>query len=146
MPLLIFLALLAGALFPLQVGVNTHLQGWLGHPLLVGLVSFMVGTLGLGVAVAVYRVPLPAATTLGQAPWWGWLGGLLGAIYITMSVVLAPRLGATTLLAAIVAGQMLASLMLDHFGAVGLPEHPASAGRLLGAALVVVGVLVIHRS
>ena len=69
----------------------------------------------------------------------------MGAVYIAAVVVLAPRLGAGTIFAAVVGGQMLASLIVDHFGWVGFPEHPISALRLLGAALVMLGVALIQR-
>jgi transporter family-2 protein len=91
------------------------------------------------------RIPVPLAEAWTQSAWWQWSGGLLGAIYIAAVVVLAPRLGAGTLIAALVGGQMIASLAVDHFGWVGFPEHPVSGLRLLGAVLVMLGVALIHR-
>jgi transporter family-2 protein len=80
-----------------------------------------------------------------ETPSWYWVGGLLGALYIAAAVVLAPRLGATTMIASVVAGQMLASLVLDHFGWVGFAEHHATPSRLAGVILVVAGVLLVRR-
>jgi transporter family-2 protein len=91
------------------------------------------------------RTPLPSGAALGASSWWHWTGGLLGALYIAAAVVLAPRLGAATLTAAIVAGQMIASIALDHFGLVGYPVHPLSWSRVLGAALIMAGVFLIQR-
>jgi transporter family-2 protein len=88
---------------------------------------------------------VPLAEAWSHSAWWQWTGGLLGAIYIVTVVVLAPRLGAGTLIAAVVGGQMAASLVLDHYGLVGFPEHPISGLRLLGAALVMLGVALIQR-
>ena len=142
---LLLLAVLIGALLPLQTGVNAELRSSLGHPIATALVSFGVGTVGLLAAILWLRVPVPLAAAWSQTAWWQWTGGLMGAIYIAAVVVLAPRLGAGTLIAAIVGGQMVASLLLDHFGWVGFPEHPVSALRLLGAALVIFGVALIQR-
>ena len=86
----------------------------------------------------------PGAERLGDAPWWVWLGGLLGAFYVLGSVVSAPRLGAATLVAVILAGQAVASLAVDHFGWVGFEENPVTPGRLLGVLLVAVGVALVR--
>jgi transporter family-2 protein len=74
----------------------------------------------------------------------GWLGGILGGFYVTAAAVTAPHLGAVTLIAFVVAGQSVASLVVDHFGWVGFEEHHLSAGRLAGMALVVVGVVLVR--
>jgi transporter family-2 protein len=87
---------------------------------------------------------LPSLSRLGHAPWWIWLGGALGAFYVVGSVVAAPRLGAATVIAVIVAGQSLASIVVDHFGWVGFEPKPVSAGRLAGMALVGTGVVLVR--
>ena len=142
---LLLLAVLIGCLLPLQTGVNAELRNSLGNPIATALVSFGVGTAALLVAILWLRIPVPLAEAWSQTAWWQWTGGLMGAIYIAAVVVLAPRLGAGTLIAAIVGGQMAASLMVDHFGYLGFPEHPISGLRLLGAALVMLGVALIQR-
>lgn len=145
MMLFLLLAVLAGALLPVQTGVNVQLRGLFGHPLGAALVSFVVGTLGLVAVVAALRVPLPLGPAWSRGAWWHWSGGLLGAAYILGTIVLAPRLGAATLIAALVAGQMAASLIVDHYGWVGFAEHPISPLRLAGAALIVMGVMLVRR-
>ena len=142
---LLLLAILIGTLLPLQTGVNAELRTFLGHPVATALVSFGVGAVGLLILVLCLRLPVPVAAAWSQTAWWQWSGGLLGAIYITAAVVLGPRLGAGTLIAAIVSGQMITSLLLDHFGWVSFPEHPITGLRLLGATLVIVGVALIQR-
>ena len=139
------LALFAGLLLPLQAGINSGLRVSLGHPLLATFASFLVGTVGLALVLVGARVPLPQPTTLANSTWWEWAGGLLGAVYILVSIVVAPRLGAATMIATIVAGQMLASLLLDHFGLVGYVPHAVNGWRLLGALLVVGGAILIQR-
>ena len=145
MMLFLLLAVLAGAMLPVQTGVNVQLRGLLGQPLATALVSFLVGTLGLAAVVALLRVPVPVGAAWGRSAWWHWSGGLLGAAYIAVTVVLAPRLGAAALIAALVAGQMTASLIVDHYGWVGFAEHAVTPLRLAGAALIVVGVVLVRR-
>jgi transporter family-2 protein len=141
----LLLALLAGAMLSVQTGVNVQLRAALGEPLAAALASFMVGTLGLGALVLLLRVPVPIATGWQRSEWWDWIGGLLGACYIVLAIVIAPRLGAATFIAVVVAGQMLSSLVLDHYGWVGFAEHPVNPLRLLGAALIVGGVVLVQR-
>jgi transporter family-2 protein len=141
----LLLALLAGAMLPVQTGVNVQLRGLIGHPITAALVSFLVGSVGLAVAAVAARAPLTLGGAWARSEWWHWSGGLLGAVYIVGTIVLAPRLGAATLVAALVAGQMIMSLVIDQYGWVGFAEHPISPLRLLGAALVVGGVVLVHR-
>lgn len=145
MIVVLLLALLAGALLPVQTGVNLQLRGLLGLPLAAALISFAVGTIGLALLVGALGVPVPLAAAWTRGAWWHWVGGLLGAAYVVAAIVLAPRLGAATLVAALVAGQMVTSLVLDHYGWVGFAVHPASPFRVLGAMLVVGGVILVQR-
>ena len=92
----------------------------------------------------IQRKPLPSLSKLGGAPWWVWIGGLLGAFYVAGSIFAAPKLGAVTLIAAVVAGQSVASLLIDQFGWVGFKEHHISPGRVAGMALVASGVALVR--
>lgn len=142
---LLLIAALVGVVLPVQSGVNAQLRIGIGHPLIAAFISFAVGTVALfGLNVAV-RVPLPAAGAVTRIPWWQWTGGLLGAGYIFLAIYLAPRIGAASLVASIVAGQMVTSLVLDHFGWVGYPQQPLTPVRVIGAVLVIGGVLLIQR-
>ena len=140
----VLFAALVGFVLPLQAGINSQLRTHVGHPLWAAVVSFSVGTLVLATVLAVTRVGWPAAGWVGRVPWWQWTGGLLGAMFVTSAVVLAPRLGAATLVAAVVAGQMVGLLVIDHYGIVGYPQHAMSVARVLGVALVVAGVALIQ--
>jgi transporter family-2 protein len=137
-------AFAAGVVLPFQAGINAELADWLGSPVRAAFVSFLVGTLLLLVAAALVFKPLPSWSRLGMAPWWVWLGGALGAFYVAGSIVTAPKLGAVTLIALVVAGQTLASLVVDHFGWVGFERQHVSAGRLAGMALVGAGVVLVR--
>ena len=137
-------AIAAGAMLPVQFGINAQLASWVGSPLRATLVSFVVGAAVLVVATLIFARGLPAPDRLGGAPWWVWVGGVLGALYVLGSVVTAPKLGAAALFAFILAGQALASLAVDHFGWVGFDEDPITPGRLLGMALVAAGVAAVR--
>lgn len=138
-------AIVAGALIPVQSGVNMQLAKVLGHPLWGALASFCVGTLSLAIYATVTGAKWPTPAQLTQAPYWMWIGGMFGAFFVATAVFVSPRLGATTTVALFVAGQMLMSLLLDHNGAAGFPLHPLNTWRILGAALVVGGVVLIQR-
>ncbi|MCS7013665.1 MAG: DMT family transporter [Chloroherpetonaceae bacterium] len=141
----LLLAICAGAVLPVQVGMNTTLRQHLGSPILASLTSFSVGTICLLVYAVVGRLPIPSVHTISAAPLWSWFGGTIGALYVTLAIVLAPRLGATTLIAATIAGQMLASMLIDHFGWLNFAERPISIERIIGIILLFVGVILIQR-
>lgn len=143
--LLVVVALGIGVFLPLQAGINAELRLWVGHPLQAALVSFAVGTLALIILNVGFRIPFGGDRALVGAPWWVWLGGLLGATYVSMTVVLAPRLGAAAMIGAVMTGQLIGSLILDHYGAVGYPVRPLSLERVGGAVLLLLGVLLIRR-
>ena len=141
----LLLAILTGVVLPVQAGVNHQLRLVLGHPVLAAGVSFAVGTVCLALYVITTRIPLPPMAGLGAAPWWIWSGGALGAFFVASTIFLVPKLGATTMLALVLAGQMLTSLLLDHFGAFAFPVHPISLPRVLGVFMVAAGVVLIQK-
>src|SRR3954469_8575429 len=104
--LLVPFAIAAGCLIPVQFGVNAQLRTYTGGPIAAAAISFLVGSAILLVALAVSREKV-STDRLGSAPWWVWGGGLLGAMYVFASIVVAPRLGAGTTISLVVAGQML---------------------------------------
>jgi transporter family-2 protein len=141
--LLVFLALLVGAGLPVQAGVNTAMARHAGRPEWAALVNFGVGLVGLAAWLVATRAAMPAG--IGKAPLWAWSGGLLGAFYVSAVVLLVPRLGVAVTLGLTVAGQMVAALVLDQAGAMGLASRPITGARVLGAALLVLAVVLIRR-
>src|SRR5262249_23383134 len=120
--LYVTIAVAMGGFLAVQVAVNGRLRLRAGDPAHAALISTSISTLSLLLySVAVVRKPWPDSTQLTSAPWWIWTGGLLGAVYVATSLVLLSRLGGAILFASIVVGQMLATLVLDHFGLFGLP-------------------------
>ena len=144
LPAFLLLALAAGAMLPLQAGINAQLAAHLGSPLRAALISFGVGTLVLLAVVLLFARDCPGSDRIAAAPWWAWIGGALGAFYVGGSIAAAPRLGAVTLIGAVLAGQALASVVIDHFGMVGFEEHPTSFGRVAGLALIALGVVLVR--
>jgi bacterial/archaeal transporter family-2 protein len=144
--LYLLLAAAAGAMLPVQAGVNAQLARFVGGPVRASFVSFLVGTIALlllSIALIASK-PLPSGSKLGGAPWWVWVGGLLGAFYVVGVIASAPRLGAVALIAAVIAGQTACSVLADQFGWVGFREHSATPGRLAGLALVFAGVALVR--
>jgi transporter family-2 protein len=139
------LAVGAGVSFVFQQAVNANLRGELGSIWWAGFVSYLGGTLVMLVVALALREPwFSTREVLQRTHLISWSGGIFGAIYIAVSILLIPRLGAAMVIALIVAGQMLGSLVFDHFGLLGVPMHPASLPRLLGAALLVGGVVLLR--
>jgi transporter family-2 protein len=141
----VVLAFVAGMALTVQVGINSTLRRGLGNPGMATLVSFLVGTMGLALFLLFTRTSLPTKLAIASVPPWAWFGGLVGAFYVATTVIAGPKLGSATLLALVVLGQLLASLVIDHYGWIGFPEHPISTTRILGAILLFSGVLLIVR-
>ncbi len=141
----IILALAAGIMMPVQAGVNAILGSHLKTPFLAAFVSFSVGTVALAALCLLLRVPLPGPGLVSKLPLWLWTGGLMGAFFVTTTIILAPKLGAVVLLGTLIAAQMTASLILDHFGLIGYPVQQVSMWRILGVAFLVAGVILVQK-
>lgn len=142
----VVIGLVSGVVLPLQAAVNAQLRHVLGSSVLAALVSFVVGTLVLGLYAGLTRVTLVDVRTALLAPWWVWLGGLLGALYVVTAILVTPRLGAAALVAVTVTGQLVAALIMDHWGWLGLPLQPLNGARILGALLLMGGVVLMTRT
>ena len=133
-------AFLCGAVVPLQAAVNAVLRTHLPSAMQSALISFAVGTIALLLYCIADRAPWPTASSLAQVPWWGWTGGIVGVYFVFSSLVVVPKLGAAVTLGIIVAGQMIASLLMDHYGMLGLTQQPITLWRAFGVLLVIAGV------
>lgn len=141
--LYLLMALVAGAATSLQVPVNATLRTHLAHPLQATLVSFTVGTLLSLICCLALGSPLPSAAVLTRIPWWGWCGGILGTLYVGSSIVLSPKIGVAAMLSMVIAGQMLMSLIIDHYGLAQAPVYSLTPQRVVGAVLVALGATVM---
>ena len=140
-----FLGIASGFGLTLQIGMNSKLRTVLQNANTAALISFLVGTVGLIALLVVTRTPMPARDTLASVPVWAWFGGLMGAFYVAISTVVASQLGTASLLGLALSGQLAMALVVDHFGWMGLPEHPITLTRLAGVALLGVGAWLIAR-
>ena len=141
---LYLLALSGGVSITTQQVLNGSLRTALGSPAGAGLISYAGGLITMVVAVVALGERVPSWKTVVDVPWYAWSGGMFGAAFILLAILLLPSLGAATLFALVVAGQVLAAVTLDHFGAFGLTPHPIGAARLAGAVLLIAGVVLIR--
>jgi bacterial/archaeal transporter family-2 protein len=140
-------ALAGGAVLPLQGAVNAQLQADLDAPVTAGAWSFVVAAAAMLAVLAVAAArdaPPPRVDRLGRVPWWGWLGGLCGVTYVTSVFLLIPEIGVAPTMTLTVAGQQLASLLVDRYGLLRLPRRPIPRARLTGVALLLAGVALIQ--
>ena len=134
----------AGVALALQAAANGQFRARLGdNPLWATFFSVCGTILFASAAMLVIRPAAPEMSAVRSTVWWHWVGGPLGTVVVLSGALLAPRLGAANYAALVVGGQLCAALVLDHYAAMGLPEHTISAGRALGALLIVCGVLCI---
>ena len=140
----VIIGLVAGCLLGTQPSVNGQLGRSLEHPLQASLISFASGTTILLILCFLGGVFPPVfLTSPRELPWWIWFGGAIGVILVTSSLILVPKVGSLPWFAAIMTGQTVSAILLDHFGLLGNPRTEASPLRLIGAGLLIAGVLVI---
>ena len=143
LPMLLVLA--AGGMISLQAPTNAILARAGGSPVIAALISFAVGTLTL-LLVWLATGPRPRVSAFAGLPPYAWFGGAYGALYVAVAAYAAPKIGLASLITIGIAGQIATALLLDHFGALGLPRDPLSLGRIAGAFLVIAGVVLVRRS
>lgn len=141
----ILLAILGGAVMPIQAGINRELGNHLGSPLLATLNNFIGGTIALLFVCIAARVGIPDRAVIASAPWWSWLGGLCGATFVLTSTIAVSRIGSAGLVAGLLAGQLICSLIIDQTGAINHAVRAITPMRLLGVALLIGGVVLIQR-
>jgi bacterial/archaeal transporter family-2 protein len=134
----------AGCLVGMQAPINARLGRTVGS-VQAATVSFTVGTLVLLIALTVVSGSFGNLAHIGRAPWWALLGGLCGAIFVTIAIVTVRTLGASGLSAAAITGQLAVSVVIDRFGLLGIARQPIGASRIAGLALLVAGVVLVVR-
>lgn len=143
LPLAAVLAALAGACIAMQASANGKFRENLQSPAWAAFFSICGTILTAGLAMLVLRPALPGRETLANTQWWNWVGGPLGALIVLAGATLVRELGGAMFIALVVGGQLLCSLLLDHFGLMGLIQKEITVGRVVGAVLVVAGVVCI---
>ncbi|MFT0518577.1 DMT family transporter [Pseudomonas faucium] len=142
LPLL--MALFAGAVLPFQAAANATVGRALGHWLWGAFTSLTVSSLVVIAALLILREPMPDLGKALQGPWWLWIGGVLGAFYVAAAAALIPRLGTAGFLVLVVAGQIITSVVVDHFGLMGVPSKPINLARVAGVVLILAGVFLVQ--
>ena len=144
----IALAVLAGGMLPVQGVVNSQLGRVLDNVVLATLISFVVGSLAL-LLVFLFRnnwVDGSGLQRLPEVPPVLYVGGVLGAFYVTLVAILIPKIGVANTMIAIILGQVLLSLLLDHFGFLGIEVREINWLRILGASLVLSGLVLVVKN
>ena len=143
--LAIVAVVLAGGATAMQAPTNARLMTAVGSPVNAAFVSFAIGTAVLGL-LALMMQSRPDLTAARALPWYAWIGGIYGVIFVVAATWAVPRMGVATTVTLMVAGQLIVSLVLDHFGAFGVPKQPINLGRIAGIGLVIAGVILARRS
>lgn len=144
--LLTGIALLLGGLIPIQSSFNTFLAQQLKSPLQAAFINFAGGIIVLTILLfLVFRVSLPAMADLKQIPWYYYIGGAIGVSFVTMVVMLTPKIGITNVLAGALVGQLIVSAIMDHFGLLNLNVHPISWQRVLGICFLIFGIVLTQK-
>ena len=141
----ILLVFIAGGMVAIQAPTNAMLAKAGGSAVLAALISFTVGTLALFI-VWLGSGSRPGAAAFAGMPWYAWIGGIYGAVFVAVAAYAAPKIGVASLITIGIAGQIAMALWLDHIGAMGLTREPINVGRVLGALLVLAGVVLVRRS
>lgn len=142
----LLLAFLTGLAITIQAGVNANLRQAITNPVLAAAISFGSGLFALIALLLASGNAVPTHDALRQVSWWKWTGGLIGAVYVTTVIVSVPKIGTANLVSLSVAGQLIAAIVMDHYGLMGFSLHPANGWRLLGVLLIMAGVLLVVRN
>ena len=134
-----------GTMIAAQAPINAELARHLGGAVPAALASFAVGVLALLVMVSATGWGKVTAAESLAAPWWAWVGGVMGAVLVAASAAAVPRIGVTAWVGALIAGQLLASVALDALGAFGTQVRPVNAARMAGVALLLAGTWLVRR-
>lgn len=140
----IAMTLTAGAFLPIQAGLNSKLGKAAASPVYASAISFLIGTIAL-VLYILFTRQTASWEGIKSAPSYVWAGGILGAFYVTVIILAFPRLGPGLTFGLIVAGQMVISILLDHFNILVNAPQPISIGRMIGIALIVIGVIIVKK-
>lgn len=140
----LLMAAVGGAVLPLQALINARLGVFIGGPVWAATISFFVGSCGLALFQLLRGATLPSASVL-NSPWWLWIGGLLGAYYVAAATFTVPKLGAAVLVTLVILGQLVASVLLDHYGVLAEGVRPITWQRGLGVAMLFVGAALVVR-
>lgn len=140
-----FLAYACGVAMSTQSAINTLLKGGVKNPWLSSFISFLVGTVILGITVLIVRQPIPTFSEVRSLEWYKFLGGALGAFFVTVVIFAVPQIGPAAMFGFIIAGQMTSSVLLEQFGWLGVKQSPISVVKTIGVILIIAGAIMVNR-
>ena len=141
----VLLVFICGALLPLQAGLNTRLGKSIDSPIYASLFSCMVGALVVGCYLLFAKQSFSWNGLKSASPY-SWLGGgVLGAVYITATMLALPRIGMALTFGLVVAGQVLMAVLLDHLNVLVAEQHSINIWRLMGISLIIAGVVIVRK-
>jgi transporter family-2 protein len=143
--ILLAAALFAGSLIPLQGAVNSQLSQRLPHAMQATFVSFLGGLLGVMAVLLCIRPQTPSLAALQATPWYLYCGGLFGVVFVTTVLVLIPKIGVAAMLATAITGQLIVSVVIDHYGWLNVPVISVTPTRAAGVCCLLLGVFLIQR-
>ncbi|WP_193311627.1 DMT family transporter [Agriterribacter humi] len=143
--LLMLITAITGSILPIQAAINAKLGKVSGGPVIAAFISFLVGTVFLAAYLMISRKHSFQWNGIQSAPLWLFTGGLIGAFYVAAITFIIPTLGTALTFALIIAGQLLAAMVIDHYGWLGMSVQEISAGRIIGAVLLIAGVILIRK-
>lgn len=136
---------LAGLTITTQAGVNSQLRFAVNNPWVAAFISFLVGTLVLGLIIVTTRQNVPSFAELTQIAPYKYAGGLLGAFFVTAIIYAIPKIGSANVFALVIAGQLFFALLYDHFGLLGFPQNGITWVKVLGVLLMITGAYLINK-
>jgi transporter family-2 protein len=135
---------LSGAGLAIQAATNARMSEVVQGPTLSALINFAVGGATLAGMIVLGIVARGNLFAAGTAPWWAWIGGVFGAIWVTVSIVAVPKVGTAVAFGAVIFGQLVGAMVLDTYGLLGVPRIPLNPWRIAGASLLLLGVLMMQ--
>jgi transporter family-2 protein len=139
------LALITGALIPIQAATNASFSKSIGNPYITGLMVFIFGLVGMIIFILVSGTSFPLRQQLISAPLYSYLGGIIVATYVVMITILVPKIGVGTAIGLIVTGQIICAVVIDHFGLFHIAVRSISLIRLAGIILMVSGIYLVMK-
>jgi bacterial/archaeal transporter family-2 protein len=139
------LPILAGVAMSVQSGINAQLRAAVNNPLLAAFISFLGGTIALAIMLLFSKQALPALAAYSDINWYKFTGGLLGVFVVTVVLLSVQEIGAANMFVLIIAGQLFAALLMDHFGVLGMKESPMTMQKMIGIVCLVVGAYLVNK-
>jgi transporter family-2 protein len=139
------LALITGALIPIQAATNAVFSKSTGSPLIASVAVFIIGFVAMLVMAVIMRAPAPSFHQLRSVPWYGYAGGIIVATYVVMITILVPRIGVGAAIALIVTGQIIAAVIIDHFGLFNVTVRSLDISRISGIVLMIAGIYFVMK-